>query len=208
MLKYAWSVVSVLRETTLSRVKERTGSQRSCYASSSDFSVFTGSTQDIPALVLFSYWHLAAAESGHLSTSSWLLWEVSKMQKEIYWSENKNIFRIIKITGILLIPVLLYLIPLEWLKNQHSVCIYKNITGNECYGCGMTRAVLSAIHFQFMNAFNYNKLFIIVFPLLIYIWAKTLANIGFGTIIPFKQHFYLLKQKLWNHQLSYFSVFL
>jgi hypothetical protein len=118
------------------------------------------------------------------------------MLKETYWSENKKLFRIIKVTGILIIPVLLYLIPLEWLKSQHSVCIYKNITGNECYGCGMTRAIISAMHFQFKNAFYFNKLFIIVFPLLIYIWAKTLLNTWFGVVIPFKQQFYLLKKKL------------
>jgi hypothetical protein len=75
--------------------------------------------------------------------------------------------------GILLVPVILYLIPLDWIKDQHSICIYKNITGNECIGCGMTRAILSVIHFQFENAYYYNKLIIIVFPLLVYIWIKS-----------------------------------
>jgi hypothetical protein len=77
----------------------------------------------------------------------------------------------------------LYFIPLEWLKNQHSVCLFKNITGHECYGCGMTRAILSAIHFQFADAYLYNKLFLIVLPVLTYIWAKKIVNLWLEKII-------------------------
>ncbi|MBK7133568.1 MAG: DUF2752 domain-containing protein [Bacteroidales bacterium] len=73
-----------------------------------------------------------------------------------------------------MVPVVLYFIPLDWIKDQHTICLYKNITGNECIGCGMTRAILSVIHFQFENAFYYNKLVVVVFPLLVYIWLKSL----------------------------------
>jgi hypothetical protein len=99
------------------------------------------------------------------------------MLKDIYWSENRKLIRFIRPGGLLLLPFVLYFIPLEWLKNQHSICLFKNITGHECYGCGITRAILSAIHFQFANAFMYNKLFLIVLPLLIYIWVKNLVNL-------------------------------
>jgi hypothetical protein len=102
------------------------------------------------------------------------------MLRDIYLLKNKKPFQIMLFAGILLIPVILYLIPLEWLKEQHSICIYKNLTGHECYGCGMTRAILSAIHFKFANAFQYNKLYLIVLPLLIYLWAKKLVNLWFG----------------------------
>jgi hypothetical protein len=79
-----------------------------------------------------------------------------------------------KITGIALIPVILFFIPPELIMSQHSVCLIKNITGHECYGCGMTRAIFSAIHLHFRDAFMFNRLFIIVFPILIYIWLKML----------------------------------
>ena len=82
-----------------------------------------------------------------------------------------------------MIPIVLYLIPMGWLKNQHSVCLFKNITGHECYGCGMTRAILSAIHFHFADAFLYNRLFLIVLPLLIYIWAKKIVNLWLEKIV-------------------------
>jgi hypothetical protein len=99
------------------------------------------------------------------------------MPKDIYWSEDKKLFQLIKLWGLLLVPVFLFFIPLEWLKNQHSICLFKNITGHECLGCGMTRAILSAIHFQFMQAVYYNKLFVVVLPILIYVWAKKLVNL-------------------------------
>jgi len=90
----------------------------------------------------------------------------------ISWLKNKNLIKKIKDIGILIIPIVLYLIPLNWLKNQHTICIIKNITGHDCYGCGMTRSILSALHFKFIDAYNYNKLIVIVLPLLIYVWLK------------------------------------
>jgi hypothetical protein len=90
--------------------------------------------------------------------------------------KNNKIYLKIKIAGILLIPALLFFIPIQWLEKQNSVCIFKLITGKECYGCGMTRAVLSVLHFNFCNAFNFNKLVVIVLPLLIYIWVDLLLK--------------------------------
>jgi hypothetical protein len=110
------------------------------------------------------------------------------MQKEIYWLKNKKLFRFLKIAGVLLIPVLLFLVPLQSLENQHSICLYKNLTGYECFGCGMTRAVVSAIHFQFEKAFHYNRLFLIVLPLLFYIWSRTLINLWSGTTAFLKNY--------------------
>ena len=96
------------------------------------------------------------------------------MQKVTSWLENTKLYLKIKIAGILLIPAILFLIPVDWLEKQPSICLFKCITGRECYGCGMTRAVLSAMHFRFTDAFNYNKLAIIVLPLLVYIWINYL----------------------------------
>jgi Protein of unknown function (DUF2752) len=95
------------------------------------------------------------------------------MQREIFWLRNRSFSQRLITAGILLVPVVLFFIPLDWIKGQNS---YKNILGNECIGCGMTRAVLSVIHFQFENAYNYNKLVIVVFPLLVYIWSKSVLK--------------------------------
>lgn len=39
----------------------------------------------------------------------------------------------------------------------------------------MTRAVLNILHGNFIQGFYYNKLVIVIFPLLAYIWLKTIA---------------------------------
>ena len=118
------------------------------------------------------------------------------MQKVTYWLKDNTLIRILLFSGVLLIPVALYFVPVEWLNSQHSVCLFRNLTGKECYGCGMTRAIVSAIHFQFENAYSYNKLFLIVLPLLVYIWGKTLFTLRIGMTLPLK----LFRQKLTVNQ--------
>jgi hypothetical protein len=75
-----------------------------------------------------------------------------------------------------MLPLILWLIPPGWLTEEHSICLFKNLTGYECWGCGMTRAVVSVLHFRFNEAFLFNKSVILVFPLLIFIWTKTLLT--------------------------------
>ena len=88
-------------------------------------------------------------------------------QCKIDWGLIKNI-------GILIAPIFLYFLPIDWLNGQHTVCIFKNIFGYNCPGCGLTRATVSVVQFHFKDAYCYNKLIVIVFPLLAYIWFKTL----------------------------------
>ena len=90
---------------------------------------------------------------------------------------NRKLIIQIKEIGITIIPVLLFLLPLNWVENQHTVCIFKNLTGHECYGCGMTRAIVCTFHLCFVKAWCYNKLVIIVLPLLGYIWFKEIEKI-------------------------------
>jgi len=85
---------------------------------------------------------------------------------------SNRIFNKLSFSIILVLPVLLYLVPLDWLNKQHTICLFKNIFGIDCYGCGITRAVLSGLHLNFEDAINYNIMVIIVLPLLIYIWIR------------------------------------
>ena len=38
-------------------------------------------------------------------------------------------------------------------------CPFLQLTGIECLGCGMTRALTSAIHFDYAAAFEYHRMF-------------------------------------------------
>ncbi|MBQ4128593.1 MAG: DUF2752 domain-containing protein [Ruminococcus sp.] len=44
-------------------------------------------------------------------------------------------------------------------------CPILHFTGIECFGCGMSRAVISALHFDFKAAFNHHLMFFCI-PLL------------------------------------------
>ena len=83
----------------------------------------------------------------------------------------------------IILPIILFFIPLEWLNKQHSICLIKNIFGIECFGCGITRAIIAGIQLEFSKAIEYNKMVIIVLPLFIYEWFKNLKLIFNKTII-------------------------
>lgn len=72
----------------------------------------------------------------------------------------------------MILPFMLFFTPLEWLNKQHTICLIKNIFGINCFGCGITRAVISGVQFKFNNAIEYNKMVVIVLPILIYKWFK------------------------------------
>jgi hypothetical protein len=91
-----------------------------------------------------------------------------------YLSGDFRLLKYLKFSLIAIFPLILWLLPPEWISEQHSICLYKNITGHECWGCGTTRAIISAIHFRFSDAILFNKSVIIVLPVLAFIWAKTL----------------------------------
>jgi len=46
----------------------------------------------------------------------------------------------------------------------------------ECLGCGITRSVQHLIHFQFQEAWAFNKLVVVVFPALVYFWFTELRK--------------------------------
>jgi hypothetical protein len=59
-----------------------------------------------------------------------------------------------------------FFIPKDYLGDAFPVCVYRRFTGNNCIGCGTTRAVWSILHLKFSDALEYNKLIPITFPLL------------------------------------------
>ena len=65
-----------------------------------------------------------------------------------------------------------WLVPASRLDQLPSLCVFRNLTGWECPGCGMTRAVLSILRGDLPAAFGYNHLVIVVFPLLGYTLVK------------------------------------
>ncbi len=55
-------------------------------------------------------------------------------------------------------------------------CPIKFLTGISCPGCGMTRACLAAIHFEFKEAFLYHPLWPFLMPVLIFLFNFRYSN--------------------------------
>ncbi|MBI5215724.1 MAG: DUF2752 domain-containing protein [Ignavibacteriae bacterium] len=63
---------------------------------------------------------------------------------------------------------LLAIIPTEVLQTLPTVCVFKNLFGVECFGCGVTRAISSVLHGEFQQAWLFNKFIVTIFPLLVF----------------------------------------
>lgn len=75
---------------------------------------------------------------------------------------------------IVIAPLVLILLPVDYFDKGQSICLSKLIAGVECYACGMTRAIMHLIHLDFSGAWEFNKLSFIVFPMLFPLWLKSL----------------------------------
>lgn len=82
----------------------------------------------------------------------------------------------VKLGLYLIIPLVLFLLPLSLIEAAPSVCLFKNILGIECPGCGITRAVVSVLHGDWIRAWEYNRMVVVVFPLLCYLYLKGLMK--------------------------------
>jgi NADH:ubiquinone oxidoreductase subunit 3 (subunit A) len=76
--------------------------------------------------------------------------------------------------GLVAIPLTLFFLSPSLLDNNKSVCLSVVFFDQECYGCGMGRALFKIMHFEFEEAYYYNALSFIVFPLLVFVWATEL----------------------------------
>lgn len=81
-------------------------------------------------------------------------------------------FIFLKLAILILIPIAIYSIPIDSINTGETICIHKNLFGFECWGCGITRAIISAVQLDFVAAWNFNPLFVIVLPIFIFVWLN------------------------------------
>ncbi len=85
---------------------------------------------------------------------------------------NKHRNLIIKIIiGVMLFIALIVVLKFL-LELNVTLCVFTNLFGVECYGCGMTRAYYALITGKFKEAITHNILIIIVAPLTIILFLK------------------------------------
>lgn len=71
-----------------------------------------------------------------------------------------------------IIPIVVLILPADFFDSGQDLCLSKLLAGMECYGCGMTRAMMHLTHFEFQEAWEFNKLIYIVSPIIGYLWIK------------------------------------
>ncbi len=70
------------------------------------------------------------------------------------------------------VPLVLLILPKTFFNEGTPLCPSMLILGEECPGCGMTRACMHLIHLDFTGAFDFNMFSFIVFPIFAWLWAK------------------------------------
>ncbi|RXK86782.1 DUF2752 domain-containing protein [Filimonas effusa] len=91
------------------------------------------------------------------------------MEKEGYLSGNKLLFILW-----LLVPVLLFQVDHCSGNGHFTLCLFKNITGRDCYGCGVLRGISACLHLDFPAAYQLNRLNLLTIPLLTFLYVKEL----------------------------------
>ena len=75
--------------------------------------------------------------------------------------------------AVALLPLALYFIPREsFFTHQHTLCLVHNLTGAECWGCGMARALMSLMYLDFDAAWDFHRGVVVVAPVLAWLWVK------------------------------------
>ncbi len=78
---------------------------------------------------------------------------------------KNNLYKIY--LGILvLMPIVLVILPADFFDTGETICFSVMFFDKQCYACGMTRAIQHLIHLDFLIAYSYNKLSVLIFPLL------------------------------------------
>lgn len=90
---------------------------------------------------------------------------------------NPHFLRIL-FCGYILVPLLLWVLPANFFDDTGVVfCVSRLLLNTECYACGLTRAVQHAMHGEFSAAFAFNKLVVLVLPLLIALWVRDVRKL-------------------------------
>lgn len=95
-------------------------------------------------------------------------------------SKQRSIFSKIYLVFLIALPLPFFVLPANYFDKGESMCMSVLLLHKTCFGCGITRSIQHALHFEFARAWDYNKLVIIVLPALIFYWLYEInKNIRF-----------------------------
>jgi len=73
-------------------------------------------------------------------------------------------------------PIFIWFIDYNTNEVGFTLCIFKNLFGEECYGCGLLRGISAAFHLDFKKVYLLNRLNFITIPIIFIIYTKQLFN--------------------------------
>jgi hypothetical protein len=91
-------------------------------------------------------------------------------------TQQNKILLLIFFSGLIALPIVLMLLSADFFDKGPSLCISMVLLNKTCYGCGITRAIQHLLHFELSTALAYNKLSVIILPVLIFIWGQTVLK--------------------------------
>ncbi len=84
---------------------------------------------------------------------------------------------------LVLFPVLMLILPATYFDEGRAFCPSMLFFNIECFGCGMTRAVMHLIHLDVDSAAYYNAGSFVVAPAIAFFWVKwilqSLSRLGY-----------------------------
>ena len=90
------------------------------------------------------------------------------MAMAMNFTEKTRFYKIL----FLAIPIAIWLVNYQSTDNDFSFCVFKNLFGIKCYGCGLTRGLSAMLHLDLKRMYELNKLNIITIPLLSFLYVK------------------------------------
>lgn len=112
---------------------------------------------------------------------------MNKKRKRIFY-----LLRIARLTFYLIFFLSFIIIPTEFFLNG-SVCLIRNATGILCPTCGVTRAFSSIMHFNFIDAYNFNPIFtLMICPICVSVFIQD-AYIIIKDIIKRKETYSIIE---------------
>lgn len=85
-------------------------------------------------------------------------------------------YSIIRLIIYIITIIFIYSIPLEFIEGR-SFCIFYNLFGITCIGCGVTRGLFNIINLNFSEAYIYNPLSFLWISLFLLIFIQDLLKI-------------------------------
>jgi len=89
----------------------------------------------------------------------------------------KKYFYISYLVVLIFIPIILVILPKDFFDSGKSICLSIFFLDNECYACGITRAIQNIIHLDFIIAYELNKFSVLIFPLLLVSYYNELRRV-------------------------------